>query len=649
MKKTDKVSSWQAIKLLFSFAKDFKSTIIWGTIFSLINAVAYIAGSFLIGAIVSIFFQPIAENQQRFEDFDMTKFIIFLSSLAGCYIIYGIFRYLETRFFVKVSFGAAANIRKKLISKMLKLNIGFYDKNKAGDLISTIIVDVTNIAFSLNQVFSAVVNAAINIFLAVIIMFLVSAKLTLIVIPLTLIMFSGVILLIKKSQPHFVQVRNAFGKLNSFVEETLSNTKITNSFEKQKPLLNQLQSITKEIRDTAFKSDLISRSFETIYNVMSNSIILIITGIATLFFFNKEPIWGIPGIIGDSTSIATPGLIVTYISLNWNFLGPFQNALGTIFGAQTGVASTTRVAKLLEEKEPIIKNQKIKIVKVAFNEETNEFIETNNEDLFGFYTWKFFNNETNKYELKSVKGTVEFENVYFKYLEESEKYQLNNASFKAERGQKIAIVGPTGAGKTTIINLLSKYYDYNKGSIKIDGFELNEIDTNNLRDIMTIVLQDSFLFNETIIDNLKVSNPNATEEEIIKAAKMTKAHDFILGMENGYRTLIENNGANISQGQRQLLSLTRAILSNRNILILDEATSNIDSSTEMFVQESMLHLMEYKTSFIIAHRLSTIKNADVIIVIDNGEIIEQGNHQSLIDQKGFYYNLYQSQFEGNKD
>ncbi|AKF41375.1 ABC transporter ATP-binding protein [Mycoplasmopsis canis] len=649
MKKTDKVSSWQAIKLLFSFAKDFKSTIIWGTIFSLINAVAYIAGSFLIGAIVSIFFQPIAENQQRFEDFDMTKFIIFLSSLAGCYIIYGIFRYLETRFFVKVSFGAAANIRKKLISKMLKLNIGFYDKNKAGDLISTIIVDVTNIAFSLNQVFSAVVNAAINIFLAVIIMFLVSAKLTLIVIPLTLIMFSGVILLIKKSQPHFVQVRNAFGKLNSFVEETLSNTKITNSFEKQKPLLNQLQSITKEIRDTAFKSDLISRSFETIYNVMSNSIILIITGIATLFFFNKEPIWGMPGIIGDPTSIATPGLIVTYISLNWNFLGPFQNALGTIFGAQTGVASTTRVAKLLEEKEPIIKNQKIKIVKVAFNEETNEFIETNNEDLFGFYAWKFFNNETNKYELKSVKGTVEFENVYFKYLEESEKYQLNNASFKAERGQKIAIVGPTGAGKTTIINLLSKYYDYNKGSIKIDGFELNEIDTNNLRDIMTIVLQDSFLFNETIIDNLKVSNPNATEEEIIKAAKMTKAHDFILGMENGYRTLIENNGANISQGQRQLLSLTRAILSNRNILILDEATSNIDSSTEMFVQESMLHLMEYKTSFIIAHRLSTIKNADVIIVVDNGEIIEQGNHQSLINQKGFYYNLYQSQFEGNKD
>lgn len=205
-------------------------------------------------------------------------------------------------------------------------------------------------------------------------------------------------------------------------------------------------------------------------------------------------------------------------------------------------------------------------------------------------------------------------------------------------------MGPTGAGKTTIVNLLSKYYEYSSGSIKIDGHELKEIDTRNLRDIMTIVLQDSFLFNESIIDNLKISNPNATKEEIIQAAKMTHAHDFILSMEKGYDTLIENNGANISQGQRQLLSLTRAILSNRNILILDEATSNIDSSTERIVQASMFKLMEYKTAFVIAHRLSTIKNSDLILVVNDGKIIERGTHDSLLGQKGFYYNLYKSQF-----
>ncbi|WP_117275694.1 ABC transporter ATP-binding protein [Mycoplasmopsis edwardii] len=645
MEHKEKVSTWKTLKLLFSFASDFKKLIWLGTLFSLINAISYITGSFLIGSIVSQFFEPLAKNGVQASDFETTRFFWTLGALLVCFILYGIFRYIESIVFVKVSFNSAAKIRTRLVRKMLKLNINFYDKNKAGDLISTLIVDITNVAFSLNQVFSAVINAAINIFISIIMMFIVSTKLTLIVIPITLIMFAAIGFLIKKAQPHFIYVRNAFGKLNAFVEETLANTKITNSFDKQSELLSQFQKITKEIRDTAFKSDMIARSFETIYNIMSNSIILIITALAAIFYLKGEEVWGIPGIIGENTMIFTPGLIVTFISLNWNFLGPFQNALGTIFNAQVGVASTTRIHKLLQEKEPLVENQKIKIVKVSFNNENSLLQETSHDDPYGFYSWKFFNDKTNQFEYKSVKGEVEFSNVYFKYLEESNKYQLNDASFKAHRGQKIAIVGPTGAGKTTIINLLSKYYDYNDGSIKIDGFELKEIDTNNLREILTIVLQDSFLFNETIIDNLKISNPNVTEEEIINAAKLTKAHDFILGMENGYHTMIENNGANISQGQKQLISLTRAILSNRNILILDEATSNIDSSTERLVQDSMLHLMEYKTSFIIAHRLSTIKNADKIIVIDQGKIIEQGTHDELLEQKGFYYNLYKSQFD----
>lgn len=640
----EKFSSWQAIKLLFSFAKDFKKQTMLGGIFSFINAIAYIFGSLLIGLVVSSFFDPIANGKSPFEDFDTSRFALVLVLLASCYIAYGLFRYLENRYFVKVSFGTATNIRKKLIAKMLKLDISFYDRNKAGDLISTVIGDVTNIAFSLNQVLSAIINAFINITLSLIIMFLVSAKLTLIVIPLTLLMLFCVMLLIKKSQPYFESVRHAFGKLNAFVEETLTNTKITNSFEKQKPILKQLEDLTREIRNVSFKSDLVSRSFEIIYSIMSNIIILVIAGISAFFFFRQEPIWGVPGIMGNASTIATSGLIVTYISLNWNFLGPFQNALGTIFGAQSAVASATRIGNLLAEPEPAVKDQKIKIVKVALNSETNSFQETQTNDPYGFYAWKIFNADTNIFEYKSVKGTVEFENVFFKYNHNSETYQLKEASFTAKRGQKIAIVGPTGAGKTTIVNLLSKYYEYSSGSIKIDGHELKEIDTRNLRDIMTIVLQDSFLFNESIIDNLKISNPNATKEEIIQAAKMTHAHDFILSMEKGYDTLIENNGANISQGQRQLLSLTRAILSNRNILILDEATSNIDSSTERIVQASMFKLMEYKTAFVIAHRLSTIKNSDLILVVNDGKIIERGTHDSLLGQKGFYYNLYKSQF-----
>ncbi|WP_338583196.1 ABC transporter ATP-binding protein [Mycoplasmopsis cynos] len=643
MEKTQKFSTWKTIKLLFSFTKVFKKTIFLASIFSFINTIAYIVGSLLIGSIITIFFEPLKTTS--ITQFQSTKFFIYLSILLLCFIVYGIFRYLEVRLFVKVSFGTADNIRKELVAKILRLRISFYDKNKAGDIISTLMLDVTNIALSLNLVLSSIVNALINIFISIIIMFLVSTKLTLIVIPISLIMFIAIIILIKKSQPYFIYVQNAFGRLNAFIEESLSNTKVTNAFEQQDKMLEDLKIITKQIRNTAFKSDLITKSFDTIFSVMSNIIILIITAIAALFYLQNQTTWGITNILGASTNIFTPGVIIAYIALNWNFLGPFQNALGVIFNAQVGVASTTRVAKILNEVEPVIPDQHIKIARVIYDEKLNYFKETKENNPLSFFVWKYFDLETKKYKFKSIKGNIEFKNVYFKYNEKSHKYQLNNASFSVFQGQKIAIVGPTGAGKTTIVNLITKYYQYNKGSIKIDGFELNEIDTNCLRDIMTIVLQDSFLFNDTIIDNLKMSNPDATFNQIEYAAQLTKAHDFILGMEKSYQTMIENNGSNLSQGEKQLLSLTRAILSNRNILILDEATSNIDSSTERIVQKAMLHLMEYKTAFIIAHRLSTIKNADLIIVVNDGKIIEQGTHNSLLEQKGFYYNLYKSQFE----
>ncbi|MCU9933107.1 ABC transporter transmembrane domain-containing protein [Mycoplasmopsis cynos] len=251
-----------------------------------------------------------------------------------CFIVYGIFRYLEVRLFVKVSFGTADNIRKELVAKILRLRISFYDKNKAGDIISTLMLDVTNIALSLNLVLSSIVNALINIFISIIIMFLVSTKLTLIVIPISLIMFIAIIVLIKKSQPYFIYVQNAFGRLNAFIEESLSNTKVTNAFEQQDKMLEDLKIITKQIRNTAFKSDLITKSFDTIFSVMSNIIILIITAIAALFYLQNQTTRGITNILGASTNIFTPGVIIAYITLNWNFLGPFQNALGVIFNAQ---------------------------------------------------------------------------------------------------------------------------------------------------------------------------------------------------------------------------------------------------------------------------------------------------------------------------
>ncbi|WLP85615.1 ABC transporter ATP-binding protein [Mycoplasma seminis] len=611
--KTD-VNVYQTFKTLLSYITKDKKSLTIALIFSFVNSVCYIVGSFMIGLIVQLFFSPYVtkdpstgQMMQDINNFNNTTFVLALVGLALSFIFYGIFRYMEQRVYIKLCFNAGARLRGELMEKLFRSPISFYDKNKTGNLISTLVVDINNVANSLFQMMVQAATSTFNILISIVVMFLASSMLTLIVIPISLIMFGLVLLLIKKSQPYFINVQNAFGALNAFVEEMLVNTKVTNSFDRQDYIYSQLEVITRNIRNSAYKGDVIAKSFDTLYGLISNLIILAISAIGAVFYLNNINIWSAFGFMTNPDGSPTAGLIMLYIMLNWNFMGPFQSILASTFNAQVGVASTSRIFKLLQVQVPSREHEVIKIEK--------------------------------------IEGKVEFRDVYFKYNPKALEYQLKAATFTAQPGQKIAIVGPTGAGKTTIISLLSKYYDYEKGSIKLDGNELKNIDTVSLRDNMTIVLQDSFLFNESILDNLKMTNPNATFEEVQEAAKLTHAHHFIMNMANGYDTLIENNGANLSQGQKQLLSLTRAILSNKNLLILDEATSNIDSSTEQIVQQAMLKLMENKTTFVIAHRLSTIKNADVIIVVDNGLIIEQGNHQSLLEKQGFYYNLYTSQFD----
>ncbi|WP_416754493.1 ABC transporter ATP-binding protein [Mycoplasma sp. 654] len=606
--KTD-VKAFQTFKTLLSYITKDKKSLAIALTFSFINSVCYIVGSFMIGIIIQLFFAPYLGEKAtgNINNFNTLHFALALVGLGLSFILYGIFRYLEQRVYIKLCFEAGARLRGELMNKLFRSPISFYDKNKTGNLISTLVVDINNVANSLFQMMVQAATSTFNILISIVVMSLASELLTLIVIPVSLILFAFVFLLIKKSQPYFISVQNAFGRLNAFVEEMLVNTKVTNSFDRQAYIYSELEIITKNIRNSAYKGDIIAKSFDTWYGLISNLIILAISAIAAVFYLKGVNVWSAFNFMVNKDGSPTAGLIVLYVSLNWNFMGPFQSILSSTFNAQVGVASTSRIFNLLQVKVPSREHETIKIEKII--------------------------------------GQIDFKDVYFKYNLDALEYQLKAASFSIKPGQTVAIVGPTGAGKTTIISLLSKYYDYVRGSIKIDGNELRNIDTVSLRDNMTIVLQDSFLFNESILDNLKMTNPNATIEEIEQAAKLTHAHHFIMNMANGYDTLIENNGANLSQGQKQLISLTRAILSNKSLLILDEATSNIDSSTEQIVQQAMLKLMEDKTTFVIAHRLSTIKNADVIIVVDNGLIIEQGTHESLLEKQGFYYNLYTSQFD----
>lgn len=615
MKKTKKTKSGsryydgsfvglKSFKDMLKFVKKDKKRFFIAIAFAFSNALFYVFGSFLTGYIFQEFFTKILNNKGETQ-FDITSFSLFLFLMGSSFLLYGLSRYFESYFFVRVSFTATAKMRKEAMDKLMKMPISYHDRQKSGDLISTLINDINNVSNTLFNWLNNFFSIVFNILLSIIAMSLVSSLLTIISIIMALTLFLLPLLIIKKSQRYFVSVQNAFGSLNAYVEEMITNIKVTNSFDQKKNVFNGYEKIVKDIRNLSFKGDMFIRSFEPWFVVASNLIILTLTGIATFLFINNVSVWGVKGFGVDVNGLATPGLIVTFIALNWNFIGPFSILLEISSGLQIGLASSSRIFKLLDL-------------------DTSKAYE---ENIF----------------LDHVKGEVEFKNVMFRYSKNSKKYQLYNATFSIKPGQTVAIVGPTGAGKTTIINLLCKFYDYESGSIKIDGEELRNINSASIRNFMSVVLQNTFLFNDTFESNFRIGKPNATEEEIIQAAKLSDAYHFINLLPEGFKTKIRNSGQSLSQGQRQLVSITRAILANKSILVLDEATSNVDSSTEEIIQSSLLTLMKNRTSFVIAHRLSTIKNADLILVVNEGKIIETGTHNQLLEEKGFYWKMYKAQ------
>lgn len=601
-------STWRLFKLVYDFLdKKDKKLVILGGFISFWNAVFYVGGTTLTGVIISLFF-----NQTMFDAsgkvipgaFDVKGFIIWNSILAICFICYAIVRFIQSRILIAIAYKAATKMRKVAMEKLIEMPVSFYDKEKSGDLISVLINDINNLANSFVQMFNETWNNIFNVILSILAMAFVSFTLTAIVIPLSVLFFSLGYFMISKARKSYVLVQQDFGDLNAYVEEMLTNSKITQTFDRQETAEKNFKKITHHIYWHSFKGDVYIKLFDPWFIISTNLLVLLISLFAIIFNIKNVPTLSIFSFF----SKADAGFMIAYTSLLWNYTGTLQVFFNVIFSIQIGLASTKRVFRLLELELPT----KIK----------------------------------NPIELKDIEGHIEFRNVCFRYDKNSSKYQLKNATFEALPGQTIAIVGPTGAGKTTIINLLSKFYEYEEGSIKIDGVELTKITKKNLRDLMSVVLQDSFMFNETIMDNLKVASDKITNQEVYEMASLTSAHNFIQKLEKGYDTVIENSGQSLSQGERQLLSITRALLGKKKVLILDEATSNVDSNTEQVIQKALQEeLMKDRTSIVIAHRLSTIKNADLILVVDDGQIIEQGNHASLMEAKGYYFNLYENQFK----
>lgn len=522
---------------------------------------------------------------------DFTLLKITVIALAVSYVISGVVTFLQGWLMAGVSQKIVKNLRHKLFEKLQKLPISFFDTHTHGELMSRLSNDIENVSGTIAQSTTQLMTGTITIIGAFIMMMILSPILTLasiITIPLVLLLTRTIA---RKTNVLFRQQQRELGKLNGHIEEAISGIEVIKAFSHEEQSIEEFKVINEKLCSIGLKAQIWSGFLMPIMNVINN------IGFATV------------ALVGGALAVRgliTVGVIASFLSYSRQFSRPL-NDLANIFNTlQSAVAGAERVFEILDENE--------------------EPLDTKNAKI-----------------MENTKGHVIFENVTFGYKKDVPI--LKNISFDAAEGSSTALVGPTGAGKTTIVNLITRFYDVSSGRILIDGVDIREYSRDSLRRTFGIVLQDTYLFSGTIKDNIKYGRLNASDEEIIEASKMANAHSFIKKLPKGYNTILSESGGNLSQGQRQLLAIARAILAKPSILILDEATSSVDTRTEIRIQEAMLKIMEGRTSFIIAHRLSTIRDSDTIMVIDNGQIVEKGNHEELINKQGVYYNMYFNQFK----
>lgn len=512
--------------------------------------------------------------------------------LACLYIISAIFSYIEGLSMIKVANGYAKRLRTSISEKINRLPLKFFDHNLSGDILSRVTNDVDTIAQSLNNSLSTLVSASTLFIGSIIMMFVTNYIMAITAIVSSLIGFVLMFIILGKSQKYFTRRQTELGNLNGYIEEIYSGLNVVKTCNAKEETTLEFDKLNDKLYDCNRKSQFLSGLMQPIMSFIGNFSYVAVCVVGALL------------VSKDMISFGTIVAFIMYVRLFTNPLSQIAQAMTSL---QTTAAASERIFGLLEDEE------------------------MSSED-----------NITKKLDKNKVKGNIEFKNVKFGY--DDDKVIINDFTAKVKAGQKVAIVGPTGAGKTTMVNLLMKFYDINEGDILIDGTSIRDIKRSNVHDLFTMVLQDTWLFNGTVKENIIYNQKHVSDKKVEEVCKIVGVDHFIKTLPDGYDSVISDNDS-VSSGQRQLLTIARGMISDSPFLILDEATSNVDTRTEELVQKAMDKLMENRTSFIIAHRLSTIKNADLILVMKDGNIIEQGNHNTLMKKNGFYANLYNSQFE----
>lgn len=517
-----------------------------------------------------------------------------LVTLTTLYVVSSVFTFIQSYVMAGVSQKIVYDMREEINDKMSKLPMKFYDSIPHGELLSRVTNDIDNISNTLQQTITQIITAVVSIVGVLVMMLTINIWLTLVTVVTLPISFIVVRIIVKKSQVYFIAQQKELGEMNGHVEEVFSGHNIIKAYGLESKVVGEFDEINKKLYDSAWKSQFISGVMMPLMQFIGN---LGYVGICVV------------GGVFVTTGQITIGDMQAFIQYVRNFTRPIANTANIANIIQSTIASAERVFEILDEQEEIPDKE-------------------------------------NPAKIDVPDGYVTFNNVDFSY--DPNAPLIVDMNIDAHAGDTIAIVGPTGAGKTTLVNLLMRFYEIQGGSIKIDGIDIRDLKRSNLRKMFGMVLQDTWLFNGTIRENIAYGVDTATDEQIIEAAKTAHADHFIRTLPDGYDTVINEEANNLSIGQTQLLTIARAILANPDILILDEATSNVDTRTEVLIQKAMNKLMEGRTSFVIAHRLSTIKDADIILVMDHGTLIEQGTHQELLDKNGFYADLYNSQFTNKK-